>query len=164
MVLEASAVEAAAGVERVVVGKVFELRFQTNNFYMADDTIFPKGEPASPDHFTGTVSIYTLVPNNDKLHFTSTSVTFEAGARTNWHKHSGGQVLIVTNGAGQFQESGKPVQSIKKGDVVTVMPGTKHWHGASPNSALTHIAVNMNTQNGIVDWLERVTDEEYNKQ
>ena len=129
---------------------------------MATNTIFPKGEKASPDYFTGAVWVHILVPHNDQLHFMSSHVTFEAGARNNWHTHPGGQVLIATGGVGYYQEESKSIQLLNKGDVVTIMPNVKHWHGASSDSEFTHIAVNMNTQNGIVEWLERVTDEEYN--
>ena len=90
------------------------------------------------------------------------NVVFEPGARNNWHTHPGGQILIVTDGIGYYQEKGKPIQLLRKGDVVNIPPDVEHWHGASPNSEFTHIAVNPNTQKGIVVWLERVTDEEYN--
>lgn len=125
-------------------------------------TIFPEGEKAPPDYFTGTAWIRTLVPNDKTLNTQIGNVVFEPGARNNWHTHPGGQILIVTNGVGYYQEKGKPIQLIRKGDVVKILPDVKHWHGASPNSEFTHIAVNPNTQKGIVEWLERVTDEEYN--
>ena len=90
------------------------------------------------------------------------NVTFETGARNNWHTHPGGQILIATDGIGCYQEKGKLIQTLHKGDVVKIAPGIVHWHGASANGAFTHIAVNPNIQSGIVDWLQRVTDEEYN--
>ena len=126
------------------------------------DTIFPKGERAPADYFTGIVWVKMLVPNDPVLNCQIANVVFEQGARNNWHTHPGGQVLIVTEGEGYYQEKGKPVQLLQKGEVVNIPPGVKHWHGASHDRMFTHIAVNPNTQKGMVVWLERVTDEEYN--
>src|SRR5205814_451481 len=123
------------------------------------NTIFPKGEKAPADYFTGTAWVNILVPNDAIFHCQIGNVVFEPGARNNWHTHPAGQILIVINGTGYYQEKGKPVQLLRKGDVVTILPGVVHWHGASPNSEFTHVAVNANTQHGIVDWLEKVTDE-----
>jgi len=123
--------------------------------------IFEKGEKAPVDYFTGTAWVKLLVPNDPTLNCQIGNVVFEPGARNNWHTHPGGQILIVTEGVGYYQEKGKPMQEIRKGDVVTIPPDVEHWHGASPDSKFTHIAVNTNTQNGLVVWLERVTDEEY---
>lgn len=125
--------------------------------------IFPKGGPAPADYFTGTTWVSMLLPNDNILNCQIGNVTFEAGARNNWHTHSGGQILLVTDGIGYYQEKGQPIQEIRKGDVVKILPGVEHWHGASHNRAMTHIAINPNTQDGMVTWLERVTDEEYNK-
>ena len=124
--------------------------------------IFPKGEKAPADYFTGTVSVKVLVPNDSTLNCQIGNVVFEPGARNNWHTHPGGQILLATNGIGYYQEKGKPIQLLRKGDVVNILPDVEHWHGASPDSEFTHIAVNTNTQKGIVVWLQRVTDEEYN--
>ena len=126
-----------------------------------NDKIFPKGESAPPEYFIGTVWIKTLVPNDDILNCQIGNVTFEAGARNNWHIHPGGQILIATAGIGYYQEKGKPIQILNTGDVVQVPPGTVHWHGASSDNEFTHIAINPNTQNGVVEWMDRVTDEEY---
>lgn len=124
--------------------------------------IFPKGEKAPIEYFTGSVWIKILVPNEATLNCQIANVVFEKGARNNWHTHPGGQILIVTDGIGYYQEKGKPIQLLRKGDVVNIPPGVEHWHGASHDSGFTHIAVNPNTQKGVVVWLERVTDEEYN--
>jgi len=126
------------------------------------DTIFPKGERAPADYFTGIVWVKMLVPNDPVLNCQIANVVFEQGARNNWHTHPGGQVLIVTEGEGYYQEKGKRVQLLHKGEVVNIPPDVKHWHGASHDRMFTHIAVNPNTQKGMVVWLERVTDEEYN--
>ena len=95
------------------------------------------------------------------LNCQTANVVFEPGARNNWHTHPGGQILIATNGMGYYQEKGKAIQLLHPGDVVSIAPGTVHWHGASPDSEFTHIAINPNTQKGIVVWFERVSDEEY---
>jgi quercetin dioxygenase-like cupin family protein len=124
--------------------------------------IFPKGEKASADYFVGNVWIKNLIPADETFHMVIGNVVFEPGARNNWHTHPGGQILIATDGTGYYQQRGSPVQIVRKGDVIIISPGIEHWHGASPNSKFTHIAVNPNVQNGIVDWLQKVTDEEYN--
>lgn len=126
------------------------------------NSIFPKGEKAPADYFTGTTWVRMLVPNNPDLNCQIGNVVFEAGARNNWHTHPGGQILIATHGVGYYQERGKPIQLFRKGEVIEILPGVEHWHGASPDSEFTHIAINPNTQKGIVEWLQRVTDEEYN--
>jgi quercetin dioxygenase-like cupin family protein len=124
--------------------------------------IFPKGDPAPADYFTGTAWVKSLVPADDTFNTLMSNVVFEPGARNHWHSHPGGQILVVTDGTGYYQEKGQPIQVIGKGDVVRILPDVLHWHGAAPDSALTHLAINTNTQKGIVVWLNRVTDEEYN--
>ena len=121
-----------------------------------------KGEKAPAEYFTGTVWINLLVPNDSALNCQIGNVVFEPGDRNNWHMHHGGQILIVTEGTGYYQEKGKPIQLIRKADVIKILPGIEHWHGASRDSEFTHIAINPNTQKGIVEWLQRVKDEEYN--
>jgi quercetin dioxygenase-like cupin family protein len=124
--------------------------------------IFPKGEKAPAANFTGTAWVKTLVANDDTLTTIISNVVFEPGARNNWHTHPGGQILICTEGTGYYQEKGKPIQILHAGDVVKILPGVEHWHGASPTTSFTHIAINVNTEKGIVDWLKPVTNEEYN--
>jgi len=125
------------------------------------ELIFTKGEKITNNNFTGTAWLQMLV-NNDSIYNTSIgNVTFEPKARTNWHKHPGGQILLVTDGKGYYQELGKPAQLIQKGDVVRIPPDTEHWHGAAPNNGLTHIAISPNTDKGSVVWLKPVTEEEY---
>lgn len=126
------------------------------------EPVFPKGDKINNTNFTGVAWLQMLI-NNDSIYNTSIgNVTFEPKARTNWHKHPGGQILLVTGGQGYYQERGKPVQLIKKGDVVLFGPDIEHWHGATANSWLTHIAVNTNVQKGSTVWLKPVLDEEYN--
>ena len=125
--------------------------------------IFPKGEKASSTYFSGgTAWAHILKANTDQLNCQIANVVFEAGCRNNWHSHGGGQILIVTSGTGYYQEQGKPIQILNPGDVINVLPGIVHWHGAGPDGEFIHIAINPNTQNGIVEWMEPVTNEEYN--
>ena len=123
--------------------------------------IFPQGDKANPDYFTGNAWVKLLV-NENEFNSVIANVTFEAGARNNWHTHPGGQILIVTDGIGYYQEKGKPIQLIQRGDVIKIPADVKHWHGASRDNALTHIAITAVTPKGAIDWLERVTDEEFN--
>jgi len=126
------------------------------------ESIFPKGEKASPEYFQGRVWLNLLVPNDMMFNCQIGNVVFEAGARNNWHTHPGGQILIATVGNGYYQERGKAIQLLKEGDVVKIPPNIEHWHGATADGEFTHIAINPNTENGIVNWLEKVTDEQYN--
>jgi quercetin dioxygenase-like cupin family protein len=113
------------------------------------------------DWFTGTVRIDPLFQAPAPARVSGASVTFEPGARTAWHTHPFGQTLIVTSGVGRAQREGGPVEEIRPGDVVWFSPGEKHWHGSSPTTAMTHIAI-AEAQNGkVVDWMEKVTDLEY---
>lgn len=123
---------------------------------------FPKGGRAPAEHFTGVVYLYPLVKEDPTFHCVSGSVTFEPGARSNWHTHPDGQILLITDGQGYYQEKGQPVRLLHKGEVVQCQPGVAHWHGASPKQAMTHISLNVNTEKGIVNWLQPVTDQEYN--
>ncbi|WP_216326453.1 (R)-mandelonitrile lyase [Deinococcus aestuarii] len=111
--------------------------------------------------FTGTVRIDPLFPAQAPARAAGNAVTFGPGARTAWHTHPLGQVLIVTAGAGLVQREGGPVEEIHPGDVVWFEPGEKHWHGASPTTAMTHLAVQEALNGKAVDWLEHVTDEQY---
>lgn len=124
---------------------------------------FAKGDKVTNHNFIGTVWLNYLLPTDSIHHVNIGSVTFEPGARTNWHYHEGGQILLVTEGKGLYQEKGKPVEIIEKGDVVKCPPDIAHWHGATPTEAMTHIAIGTNTHIGGAVWLEPVTDEEYNQ-
>jgi quercetin dioxygenase-like cupin family protein len=125
--------------------------------------IFKKGEKIANDHFIGTAWLQVLVPPESTFNCPAFNVTFEPGARNNWHKHPGGQILLVTGGKGYYQEAGRKARVIREGDVVTILPDVKHWHGAAPDSGMTHIAISTNVQRGDAEWLESVTDEEYNE-
>ncbi len=111
--------------------------------------------------FTGTVRIDPLFAAKDPARVAGNTVTFEPGARTAWHTHPLGQVIIVTSGLGRTQRFGGPVEEIRPGDVVWFEPGEKHWHGAGPTTAMTHIAIQEALGGKAVDWLEHVTDGEY---
>jgi len=113
------------------------------------------------DWFTGTVRIDPLFTAPDPALVAGASVTFEPGARTAWHTHPLGQTLIVTAGAGWAQRLGGPVEEIHPGDVIWFAPGEKHWHGAAPTTAMTHIAIQERKDGKMVDWMEHVSDEEY---
>ena len=113
--------------------------------------------------FTGRVRIDRLLDSPEPARAAGASVTFEPGARTAWHTHPLGQTLIVTSGCGWVQREGGPVEEIRPGDVVWFAPGEKHWHGATPTSAMTHIAIQEKLDGKAVDWLEHVTDQQYRR-
>ena len=111
--------------------------------------------------FTGTVRIDPLFNPFDAERVQGAQVTFEPGARTAWHTHPLGQTLIVVSGLGRAQRDGGPVEEIRPGDIVWFAPGERHWHGAAPDVAMTHIALQEVKDGKVVDWLEQVTDDEY---
>lgn len=113
------------------------------------------------DWFSGTVRIDPLFQAPDPARVAGASVTFEPGARTAWHTHPLGQTLIVTAGCGRAQRWGGPVEEIRPGDVIWFPPGEKHWHGAGPTTAMTHIAIQERREGCAVDWLEKVSDDQY---
>lgn len=113
------------------------------------------------DYFTGRVRVDPLMSPPEPARVSGASVTFEPGARTTWHTHPLGQTLIVTAGCGLVQRDGGPIEEIRPGDVVWIEPGEKHWHGASPTTAMTHIAVQEAVDGSPVTWLEHVTDAQY---
>ncbi|MFA6289496.1 MAG: cupin domain-containing protein [Opitutaceae bacterium] len=111
--------------------------------------------------FTGTVRIDPLFPATDPARAAGNAVTFEPGARTAWHTHPLGQTLIVTAGCGRVQREDGPVEEVRPGDVVWFSPGEKHWHGAAPTTAMTHIAIQEALDGKVVEWMEKVTDADY---
>ena len=116
----------------------------------------------SSDYFTGNVRVDPLFPAKDAAPFSGAYVTFEPGARSAWHIHPTGQHLIVTAGVGRTGEWGGRVEEIKTGDVIWCSPTVKHWHGASPTTAMTHIAITGTLNGKSVEWMEKVTDAQYN--
>lgn len=123
--------------------------------------IFPKGKVITAN-FTGTVWVQQLIGKDTTFNLVAGSVTFEPGARSYWHTHNAGQILLITDGIGYTQEKGKPIRVLHKGDIVMCPPNVEHWHGASPGCSMTHLSLNPNADKGVVTWLRPVTDEEYN--
>ena len=113
------------------------------------------------DWFTGTVRIDPLIQASAPARVAGASVTFEPGARTAWHTHPLGQTLIVTAGCGRAQCWEGPIEEIRPGDVIWIPPGEKHWHGAAPATAMTHIAIQESLDGKVVEWMEKVSDEQY---
>ena len=113
------------------------------------------------EHFTGPVRIEPLFDANDLSRTSSTRVTFAPGARTAWHSHTLGQTLIVTSGSGRVQRWGDPIQDIRQGDLIWIPPGEKHWHGASPNSSMSHIGIAERLDGKATEWMEPVSDSQY---
>lgn len=115
------------------------------------------------EYFTGSVRIDPLFPARNGAAYTAGSVTFEPGARSNWHAHPAGQHLIVTSGVGWTQQWGGPIVELRAGDVVWCPPGVKHWHGATPTTPMTHIAVTGTVAGKNVEWMEQVSDDQYRR-
>jgi len=128
---------------------------------MSSTEIFPQGEPVPSDWFTGNAFLKPLIARDKNNEFSAGSVTFEPGARTNWHTHPKGQVLLVIEGQGLYQEKGKPAQIIQKGDVVNIPEDVEHWHGANAETKMVHVAITNFKEDTQVTWLNPVTDEEY---
>lgn len=126
------------------------------------DTVFAQGEPNPYGRFfTGQTYLNMLNAGGAEYKTPVGNVTFEPGARTHWHKHNGGQILLVLNGEGRYQERGKEIQVLQKGDVVHIPADVEHWHGAAPNSWFVHISVEPNPDKPGTQWLSPVTDDEY---
>ncbi|GAB2833574.1 DUF4440 domain-containing protein [Ferruginibacter profundus] len=125
-----------------------------------DAAIFPKGEISTTDNHTGTVWLKELNVPDSLFNFSLAHATFAPGAKLDWHIHPGGQYLLITEGTGYYQERGKPMQIVHKGDVIKCMPGVEHWHGATPETSFGYVGATP-VQKGKTIWLKRVTDEEY---
>ncbi|MGB6153338.1 MAG: cupin domain-containing protein [Pricia sp.] len=124
--------------------------------------IFPKGNKITNDNFTGVAYVSMLVDADSLNPMYAGNVTFEAGARTNWHSHPSGQIILVVDGEGFYQEKGSPKRILQKGDTVKCPPNLPHWHGASADSEFIQLAISSG-ENGPTEWLEAVTDQEYLK-
>lgn len=125
------------------------------------EVIFPQGELGPATNFTGNAYNFNLVANDSTYNTLVGNVFFEKGARSNWHVHPSGQILIVLHGERYHQLEGQPKQTMRKGDVIKCPSKVKHWHGATENNRLTQMYILPKTENGIVTWLEPVTDEQY---
>lgn len=125
--------------------------------------VFSKGTlMESNPNFTGDTWLKTFITTTDSMDCTVSNVTFAPGVRNSWHSHPGGQILLCTSGKGYYQEKGKPIQLLLPGDIVKITPDVIHWHGASPDSEFTHIAIGTQMSKGAAVWLQPVTNEEYN--
>jgi quercetin dioxygenase-like cupin family protein len=125
-------------------------------------SIFPKGDTIDRSHFSSGRAWVHWIMRPDSIYNTQlASVTYEKGARTKWHFHPAGQILIITSGTAYYQERGKPKQILSKGDVAKCAPGVNHWHGAAPENDVKLMAINPNMEMGAVQWLEPTTDEDY---
>lgn len=116
------------------------------------------------EYFTGNVKVTPLIKGEEPSCLQCASVSFTPGARSAWHTHPRGQLLVVTEGVGLIQEWGKPIREIKKGDVIWTPPGVKHWHGANKTSTMTHTAIQESLDGKVVEWMEKVTDQDYARQ
>lgn len=125
------------------------------------NTIFPKGNKVDNAYFQGDVWVEQLVMDDSVYNCPIYNVSFAAGGKNNWHSHPGGQILLITGGAGYYQEEGQEAQLIRQGDVVKIPPNVKHWHGASPNSWMTHLAIGPNSELGGAEWFEPVPEDVY---
>lgn len=130
-----------------------------------DGVIFPRGEENSAyaQYFDGKSYLQMLVTGKDGVKIPVGNVTFEPGCRNHWHKHPGGQILLVTGGRGWYQEEGKEARELKAGDVVEIPCDVKHWHGAAKDSWFAHLSIECDPAAGPAEWLEPVSDEEYGK-
>lgn len=124
------------------------------------DPISPKGELSTANNHTGNIWLKELSVGDSTFDSTIAVATYDAGAKLDWHVHPGGQVLLITEGTGYYEERGKPIQIVHKGNVIKCPPGVEHWHGASPKSSFAYIAVTP-TQKGKTVWLEPVSDKDH---
>lgn len=126
--------------------------------------VFPKGDKAGNEYFSGSVWVQMLHSDEKKNFDTQVyNVTFDASARTFWHSHPGGQILLITNGSGYYQEKGKAARFLKPGDIVAIPADVVHWHGASPESQFVHIGMSTQVRLGPAKWFGSVTDQEYSQ-
>jgi quercetin dioxygenase-like cupin family protein len=135
---------------------------ESNNKNTELNPIFPKGSLGPSEYFTGNAWNTPLVADESTYNTVIGNVDFEPGARSNWHIHPSGQILVITDGVGYHQIKGQPRQTIRKGDVVKCPPNVEHWHGASPDTGMQQMYILPKTEKGIVTWLQKVTDDEYN--
>ena len=144
----------------LLITSCMENKLENNKTEVQD--IFPKGELGSAEKFTGNAWNTPLVANDSTYNTVLGNVYFEPGARSNWHSHPSGQILIITDGVGYHQIKGQAKQTIRKGDVIKCPPNVQHWHGASPDVGMQQLYILPKTEKGLVTWLQKVTDEEYN--
>ena len=144
---------------QAIVGDIPVRSDAANTVAQTADSGFPKGELSTTKNHTGNIWLSELNVGDSTFDPSIAMATYDAGAKLDWHVHPGGQVLLITEGTGYYQERGKPIQKVHKGDVIKCRPGVEHWHGATPNSGYADIAVTPN-QKGITIWLEAVSDKD----
>ena len=143
-----------------IVAFAASLIFLVQCYAQTAEQIFPKGDLSAAKNHTGNIWLNELSIGDSTFDPSIAVATYGAGAKLDWHMHPGGQVLLITEGTGYYQERGKPVRIVHKGDVIKCAPGVEHWHGATPNSSFAYIAVTP-TQKGKTVWLEPVSDKDY---
>ena len=132
-----------------------------NNYSTTGGPIFPKGDKGPSEKYIGNAWHHGIVYNDTTFNLISGSTRYQAGARSNWHSHPTGQILIIIEGEGYYQEKGKPKQVVTKGQVIKCPPNVPHWDGGTEENGMAHIYIVTDPSKGIVDWMEPVTDEEY---
>jgi len=148
--------------KRIIVQTFFSaaLIIATLTSYSQENYIFPRGEVSKTDNHTGTVWLHELSSPDSIFTNSIAHASFAPGAKLDWHIHPAGQTLLITEGTGYYQEKGKPIEIVEKGQVIKCLPGVEHWHGASPESSFAYIGITP-AQKGKTIWRARVTDEEY---
>ena len=149
------------GVRLQVIALAVSLLFAFQCHAQTADPLFPKGELSTTKNHTGSIWLNELNVGDSSFDPSIAMATYGPGTKLDWHIHPGGQVLLITEGTGYYQERGKPVRIVHKGDVIKCAPGVEHWHGASPGGTFAYIAVTP-TQKGKTIWLEPVSDKDYN--
>ena len=152
---------AGSALMALAVGPAFAQPTQRNRAMQIRRAGSQPSAKGSADWFTGNVRIDPMFPVTAPSRVSGGHVTFEPGARSNWHTHPLGQTLIITSGLGWVQREGGPIEEVRPGDIVWFPPGLKHWHGATPTTAMTHIAIQELLDGKNVDWMEKVSDEQY---
>lgn len=140
---------------------VFGVGFSAAVHAQTTERVFPKGELSAAKNHTGDIWLSELVMGDATFDSSIAQAVYGPGAKLDWHIHPGGQVLLITEGIGYYQERGKPIRIVHKGDIIKCAPGVEHWHGATPSSTFAYIAITP-SQKGKTIWLKPVTDEEYN--
>ena len=147
--------------QKVLYLTVLLSAFLVTKVMAQDASIFPKGEISTTDNHTGTVWLNELSKPDSILNYSIAAATFAPGAKLDWHIHPGGQILLIMEGIGYYQEKGKPGQIVHKGDIIKCLPGVAHWHAAAPKTSFAYVAISP-AQKGKTIWLQKVTDAEYN--
>ena len=148
--------------KKIILFTIALFALTITNTFAQEASIFPKGEIATTDNHTGTIWLNELSKPDPIFNYSIADATYGVGAKLDWHIHPAGQILLITEGMGYYQEKSKPIQIIHKGDVIKCTPSIEHWHGSTPSSTFAYIAVTP-AQKGKTIWMERVTDDVYNQ-